>query len=56
MALIARNPNAILEEIYVEKVKLDEEERDKSNRIIEFIREVMIRRMCANNGLFHAMF
>ena len=56
MALSARNPNAILEEIYVEKVKLDEEEQDKSNRIIEVFREVMIRRMCANNGLFHAMY
>ena len=56
MASIAGNPNAILEEIYVEKVKLDEEERDKSNRIIEFIREVLIRRMCENNGFFNTMY
>ena len=49
MASSAQNPNAILEEIYVEKVKLDEEEKHKSNKIIEFIREVLLRRMCENN-------
>ena len=56
MGSSAQNPNAILEEIYVEKVKLDEEEKCKSNEIIEFIREVLIRRMCENNSLFNAMY
>ena len=56
MASSAINPNAILENIYVEEVKLDEEAKHESNKIIEFIREVLIRKMCENNGLFNAMY
>ena len=45
-----------LKKFVLKKSKLDEEEKHKSNKIIEFIREVLLRRMCENNDLFNAMY